>query len=300
MKISICLCLCLSKKNQQFLSKLLNSINNMVVPLDCKINLVFVLHRKFTIQKNTVKNKINSKKIPINFIFHSKVGIPYARNTFLNYSRKKEYDFIGFIDDDCLVDKYWLFNMVKIIKSNKPDVIGGPQYHQVKSGKIRNYYNLIEPKNKHKQEVKWLATNNVLFKKKIIIDNNLQFEKKLNKIGGSDQLFFKKLSYKGYKLLWNQKAYVTECNSEERNKLVWFINRNFRYGYAGCFIDKSVYGLKKGIIINLVKIVFLFVSSFLNLYFLFFKKKRAKFIFGLSRLIGRLYSLLGFKINKYY
>jgi hypothetical protein len=297
--MKICICLCLSKKNKRFLNKSINSINDLFIPSGYKLDLSFVLPNNFYYQKHLIKKKIILKCVNLKFLFQSKVGIPFARNTFLNYVRPKDYDFLGFIDDDCSVDKYWLFNMAKLMKLEKPDIIGGPQHHKTKLEHINNYYNLIEPNYKNKEKVKWVATNNAFFNKKIITEQNIEFDVRLNKIGGSDQLFFKNYSFKGYKLLWNKNAIVTEHNSEERNKLKWFLLRNFRYGYSGYYIDKTIYGTKKGFLINIIKILILILISILNLFFLFFKKKRALALFSFSRLIGRTYALIGHKVKKY-
>ena len=76
------------------------------------------------------------------FYFSKKTNIPYSRNQFLNYLRLNKFDYAGFIDDDCLIDKNWLINMYKFIKQENCHVVGGPQYHEIKNKKFKTYYDI--------------------------------------------------------------------------------------------------------------------------------------------------------------
>ena len=176
--------------------------------------------------------------------------------------------------------------------------MGFVQYE--KNQKIKNYFDIIEPNYNHKQAIRWAATNNVFFKKKLINMHQIKFDNKLNNIGGSDQLFFHNLFLKGHKILWNKRSKVTECFFEERNKISWFLKRNFRYGYSGHYIDSSVNKKFYGILVNISKIILLLMLSLFNLIFLIKASKRGISLFYFSRSMGRLYALLGFKLRKYY
>ena len=62
--------------------------------------------------------------------------------------------------------------------------------------KIVKIFNIIEPNRYHEQKIDWVATNNVFFNSKVLIEKKVFFDTKLKNVGGSDQLFFKKF-YKG-------------------------------------------------------------------------------------------------------
>ena len=58
-----------------------------------------------------------------------KRGIAYARNKALNELKKINPKYISFLDDDCIVDKYWLKNIAKTMKLTNADVVTGPQMY---------------------------------------------------------------------------------------------------------------------------------------------------------------------------
>ena len=298
--MKICICICLSEKNKKFSIKSLNSLNKLFIPDNCKLDIAFVLPNNFSYFKDFAIKKFKEKNIKLNFLTISQTGIPYARNKFLFFARLKKYAYLAFIDDDCEVDRNWLFEMLKLIKSEKVDIIGGPQNHNTTDSNTKNYFKLIEPEYKHKQKIKWAATNNVFFRNEILKDKNIKFDNKLDKIGGSDQLFFYNLWAKGYKLVWNKRAIVTENMHVNRKKINWFLKRNFRYGYSGHFIDICVHKLFLGKLISLIKIFIYGVMFFLSLLLIFTKNKKALPLFYLAKFSGRIYALVGFKIFKYY
>ena len=144
-----------------------------------------------------------------------------------------------------------------------------------------------------------MATNNSFFKSKILKRSNIKFDENLKNIGGSDQLFFKRLSHQKYKCKWNLKASVTESKQSERENISWFLKRNLRYGYSGNYIDKIIYGKIIGIFLSFCKIfVMLLFSSF---YLVLFIKKNNfyKSLFYLFRSIGRLLGILNYTPKKY-
>ena len=79
----------------------------------------------------------------------------------------KKIDYIGFLDDDCKIKKNWVFDMLKFIKKNDCQIVGGPQLHETRIHKYKSFYQFMEPKYTHKQTVNWIATNNCFFKKRL-------------------------------------------------------------------------------------------------------------------------------------
>ena len=211
----------------------------------------------------------------------------YLNNNFSKYS--------GFLDDDCIVSIKWLKNMVKFIEKKNCDVAGGPQLHMTKNKFYEKLFNIIEPKYAHGQKVDWVATNNVIFKSKIFNKKDLMFDINLNNIGGSDQLFFKKLHLKNLDLKWNLNSFVIENIQIERENLKWFLKRNLRYGYSGNYIDRNIYGSRIGSFLNFSKGCYLFLLSILFIIIFFFNNNLYRSIFYFCRLIGRFLSSFGYK-----
>ena len=293
--MNIYICSLLSKKNLKFLKSHLNSLNSLKIPSNCKLNMVFVINPKIYFTRNLLKNLLNDKDYSI--LLSIKDNIPDSRNVFLKFIKNKDFQYAGFLDDDCLVDINWLLNMMKFVNQNDCDIVGGPQKHKVKNDIFTDYYNCLEPDRPHGKSVKWIATNNCFFSKKIFSKTKVFFNPKLARVGGSDQLFFSQLNKKRFIIKWNKKSFITENFSHEREKRTWFFRRNLRYGYSGNIIDKEIYG-KTSIIMILFKIAYLVSSAFL-LIIIPSRKNYIKALFLLLKASGRLIGLLNYKPKKY-
>ncbi|MDA7449904.1 glycosyltransferase [Candidatus Pelagibacter ubique] len=297
MKIAICICF--SKKNEIHHHKIINNLNIIKIPKECNLSFYLVVNNNPTKLINLIKKIITNKKINIFILNSVKKDIPNTRNIFLLKIKNKNLDYVGFLDDDCKINRNWVYLMTNFITKYKCDIVGGPQYHKVTNLKYKKLYNILEPPNTNKQNIRWVATNNCFFKKKILDKTNLLFNQYLKNIGGSDQLFFRKLKKKGFSIMWNSKASIEEYLQVDRENYIWFLKRNFRYGYSGLIIDKDIYGEKIGYFMNISKSVLLFFLSLINLFFIFRKYNFIKSLFYFVKGCGRLVSMFGYKINKY-
>ena len=280
-------------KRKLSLIKLLNSIKNLDIPSNTDLQILITLNDNLDYSKIL---KIFKNKLKIRFIRERKKGISFARNKYLNEVRSKNFNYFAFFDDDVQVDKKWLVEMLKFIKNNKVDIIGGPQL--TKSSSILSQ--LLVRYERHRSKVRWVSTNNCFVKKKVL-KNNIKFSEKLNLIGGEDQLFFLLKKNKGFKISWNKNAKVFEEKNIYRETLSWFIRRNFRYGASSSIIYKNAYGYTIGmyflimkIILDLIRLLFYFVIS-IGLS----KKNFYKFIMYLSRFFGSICGLIGFQYKEY-
>lgn len=293
--MKIYLSVLLSKKNTEFLRSLLNSLENLKKVNYIKLSLVFVIENKIFYQKNLIAKLIKSFDYTI--IRSNKNNIPYSRNLFLKFLKNKNFDFAGFVDDDCFLNYNWLFNMNKFIKTNSCSIIGGPQKHYFKDNFFKQYFDCLEPNRKNKQKVDWVASNNCLFSRKIFNLKDLRFDENFKNYGGSDQFFFKNLSLNKYVIRWNSKSYVVENIQKSRENIFWFLKRNFRYGYSGNLIDKKIYP-KIYILVITLKIFYQLLYSII---LIFFPTKvniiKSKFFF--SRALGRISGLMNYKPKKY-
>ena len=293
--MNIYICSLISKKNIKFLNAHLKSLNNLKIPSNYKFKMVFIINPKIYIAKNLIKKLLNN--IDYSILISVKDNIPDSRNEFLKFIKNKEIQYAGFLDDDCSVDKDWLLNMVKFVNQNDCDIVGGPQKHKINDDSFIDYYYCLEPSRAHGKTVKWIATNNCFFSKKVFSKSKVFFDHKFARVGGSDQLFFSELNKKKFIIKWNKKSFITENFSQEREKKRWFFYRNLRYGYSGNMIDKKIYG-KISIIIILSKIIYLISIAFLLIITLS-RKNYIKAFFLLFRALGRFIGLFNFKPKKY-
>ena len=297
MKIAICICF--SKKNEIHHHKIINNLNIIKIPKECNLSFYLVVNNNPTKLIDLIKKIITNKKINIFILNSVKKDIPNTRNIFLLKIKNKNLDYVGFLDDDCKINRNWVYLMTNFITKYKCDIVGGPQYHKVTNLKYKKLYNILEPPNTNKQNIRWVATNNCFFKKKILDKTNLLFNQYLKNIGGSDQLFFRKLKKKGFSIMWNSKASIEEYLQVDRENYIWFLKRNFRYGYSGLIIDKNIYGKKIGYLMNISKIILLFFLSLINLFLIFREYNLIRSLFYFVKGSGRLVSMFGYKINKY-
>jgi hypothetical protein len=121
----------------------------------------------------------------------------------------------------------------------------------------------------------------------------------LRNIGGSDQLFFKKLTMIKFKCGWNINSKVIENIHIDRENIYWFLKRNLRYGYSGNYIDKIIYGKMIGSIINFLKALFLLNLSIIYVFLIFTKKNFYKSLFYFFRSAGRILSIFNYTPKKY-
>ena len=293
--MNIYICSLLSKKNSRFLNSHLKSLNRLKVPNNIKLKIIFVVSPKIYMIRNYLKSFLSN--LDYSILESIRDNIPDSRNIFLKFLKNKNVKYAGFIDDDCLIDKNWLLNMIKFINQNHCDIVGGPQYHSIKDKSFKDFYDILEPNHHHGQLVKWVATNNCFFSKKVFCKPRVFFDPKFARVGGSDQLFFSKLNKKKFIIRWNKKSFITENFNPQREKKIWFFKRNLRYGYSGNLIDKKIYG-KKGIIIILIKLFYL-ISAALFFILIPSRKNHIKASFFFQRASGRFIGLLNYKPKKY-
>ncbi len=155
--------------------------------------------------------------------------------------------------------------------------------------------------NNDKKFVNWAATNNVILSKKILLTSNLKFDINLNKFGiGEDQLFFLQLYKKGHQILWNKKIKVYEKKHSHRSTMKWVVDRSFRLGILGNYIDKKIYGSIIGNMLNYIKSLYYLILSILTALQPFQKLYIYKLISFFFRSLGRILSPFLFKKTEFY
>jgi len=298
--MTLIICICTYNRNASLI-RCLKGINNLYVVLNIKIKIIIIDN---SIKQNSfklVKKLKKSFKYKIIQLHEKRRGIVYARNKFLYEVKTLNPKFICFLDDDCVVDRFWLKNVFKIIKSTKAEVVTGPQLSLKKNffnySDLTNYSQFFEKKYKENiKRVNWAASNNVFLEYDIIKKHGLVFDKALNKFGiGEDQLFFSKLNNYGYKIYWSKTVKVFEDIHKHRSSLNWLIRRSFRLGVLGHYIDINIHGRLMGFIINYLKCIYYFSRAFGCIFLFFNVKFKAQILNYFSRFYGRLIGPLVFK-----
>ena len=300
MRLSICIP---TYNRNDSLQKCIKSINNIINKNKIKINIIITDNSNNNNLFKIKKKLIKVSKYKIIFLNEKKRGIVNSRNMCLRKLKSVNPNYISFFDDDCVIDKYWIKNVFKIIKLHKADVATGPQiYHGKSDNKIFNYSEIFEKQyNKNKTHlVKWAASNNVIVDYNIIKKHKLVFNKKLNKFGvGEDQLFFSNITKLGYKIFWNKNIKVYEKIHKHRQTFKWLIERSYRLGVLGHFIDIKEFGTIYGLLINYLKSIYYFFKSIISI-FIFKKYYLERITNNFLRFFGRLIGPLFFNKVDFY
>ncbi len=291
MKLVICVC---TYNRSNALIKCLKSISRLYKILNVKIEIVIVDNSTKRSSFKLVKEIKKSFKYKIIQLHEKRRGIVYARNRCLIEVKKIDPKFISFLDDDCIIDRFWLKNVFKVRKYTNAEIITGPQIPLRKSSSSKynliNYSYFFEKKYKNSiNRVNWAASNNVFLEYDVIKKHNLLFDKTLNKFGiGEDQLFFSKLNSYGHKIYWSKNIKVFETIHRHRQNLNWLINRSFRLGVLGHYIDMNIYGKPTGFLINYLKCIYYFIRASIYIFLFFNSKFQTQLLNYFSRFYGRL------------
>ena len=135
-----------------------------------------------------------SKKLPLHYFHEKKSGVPYCRNKALS---KTETRYLGFVDDDCVLDNKWTKSAIDAFQKNKDItyVCGKTNLYNNKNiFAIAQYshdsYWYVKKVRKYKQTVAAnFDTKNVVLDMKAIRNNSLKFDPKCG-IGNFDSADF--------------------------------------------------------------------------------------------------------------
>ena len=86
--MKIYICILISKKNLKFLNFLLNSLSQLKIPNNYKLEIIFIVESELISYGNLIKKKMD--KINYKIFLSKKKGIPNTRNIFINFLKKKE------------------------------------------------------------------------------------------------------------------------------------------------------------------------------------------------------------------
>jgi len=180
------------------------------------------------------------KEFPkIRFITESRFGLAYARNLGAELARGS---IVAYTDDDCIVDRHWLRNLVSGFRFSKSTAgVGGPVYPlhpETIPKKI-----LVEPalglsdEGENIKLVQGIITSNSAFKREIF--SAIQFDETLGTtrrgkliLCGEDVDFCQILTKSGYKLLYMPFAKVYHQISKDRIRVPYIVKHAVHNGIS--------------------------------------------------------------------
>ena len=231
--ISVIIC---TYNRAESLNRTLESINAMTVPDELSWELIIVDNNSKDNTRQFVEDFIKTSGLNCRYVFEEKQGLSHARNRGTQNARG---EIIAFTDDDVIVDKYWLNNIVKEFKVNAPTCIGGkilpiwekPCPEWLKGEALLGYLALLDLGNRRIKLTKpkiWGAN----FVVKASTFEKVNFNPAIGRIpgklyAGEDTEFIGALIERGKDVFYCPDVIVHHCIPSERTKRSYF--RRWKY-----------------------------------------------------------------------
>lgn len=242
------------------------------------------------------------QKLSLRYVMEPRMGYPFARNAAI---RNCQSDYIGFVDDDCVLDADWTINAERVLnEKNAVFVVGRTlllnEGNIIAEAQYQTYYEwfiLSIDQRTHQIAPECLDTKNIVLRKTYLDKENIRFDERFIR-GCEDvdlglQLFEK--GVRGYYVptmrLWHEE--VTDFRD--------FLYRSYQRGRLSCLL--ALKWNPKGLLMKLEKIkayywVFLFVVLPIGFGRLLEKRFARKLtIYLLNKLHFKAY-ILGFLIQR--
>ena len=180
---------------------------------------------------STDRTKDIIKRYPIKYIFEKRRSVSLARNRGID---ECAYQFIAFIDADCIADRDWLKNIIGPLKDKTIGGIGGkilsynPQNWIEKYIDSNNFYCQCGQFKEKKYFLPWLTTANAIFRKDVLREIGL-FDSAFCLLAYEDVDLTSRVVLAGYNIRYTPTAIVYH---KHRNNLIDFCKWHFIKGRA--------------------------------------------------------------------
>ena len=233
--IEIAICIC-TKNRIQGLGKLLESLKQMTIPKDVKIQAIIVENNLFPYSEKIVKEFSSECKFKINYFLETCPGVASARNRAVKEANGSE--FCCFVDDDQIVDADWLVELVKCQREFNADGVWGPN-PPIFVNRVPSYIKHFHaPKFlNYGTTVTWAATCGLLLRTQFLDKIDGPFNLKLNYTGGEDVFLTSQISKLGGIIYYTPFAMAFEIVPKERATIKYIAKRSFRNSNIAYFVD---------------------------------------------------------------
>lgn len=303
-QITLAICTC---NRTELLTKLLESIQ-VSKPCDiANIEVLVVDNHKSHNAINVVQN-MSDFKYSLHYISEERAGVPYARNTACDWCVSRSGEAIIFVDDDEVVDEYWLVKLITYYLQRKDEVsiIAGPVYAYF-SRPLSKYVpdDLYRKKRSHLKtgaSMKSAATNNVIFDIAVYQSRGIRFDESMPFCGGTDNMFFRQAVKEGYKIEWLKEAVCWEYFDNNRMSLLWLLRRYYRYGVSHIRITDRLHDRHRvaGLFrIHLRALMKIYVNTLKKIFTNNYRYSMVYLLVGITKSFGIVGGLLGLYTHEY-
>lgn len=212
------------------IAETLASVDAMRIPENVELSIIVIDNDVEPSGQYDVDGATSRMSLSVRYLHAPAANISVARNAGLDATNA---DWVAFIDDDEIVDRDWLCELVKTVGETGADAAFGPtvpiypkdapdwivqgQFHRqavpVRDGQVETGHTC-------NALLRW---NNTPWVEE-------RFDVKLGQSGGEDTTFFSTLFDKGARFALNNNAIVREQIPANRLSLGWLARRRFRIG----------------------------------------------------------------------
>lgn len=225
-------------RRQAGLQRVLHSLTELELPSNVAVSYLVVDNDPAQSARDVVAS-FHSKLHNIQYVSELRPGIPIARTRAVDEVVATQADFMAFTDDDEVVDRQWLRELVAVQRSTGADLVGGPELGGINTGPLPIWNRFIEASVSQRALKKArLAYHNAIEKNQFMVlthnwycrvsklrDSNLRFDLLCTKSGGSDTVFYNAAKALGWKTAWAPHAIVSEILTPDRLTLRYQLNR---------------------------------------------------------------------------
>ncbi|MFT3798204.1 glycosyltransferase family 2 protein [Microbacterium sp.] len=165
-------------------------------------------------------------------------GIAAVRNRALHEAH--EHDVLIFIDDDELPAPGWLDALLARYRHVRPAAVAGrvlTPFPEDTEAWIPASGAFVRPTRQDGQILRECATNNLLLDVAAVAESGLRFDERFGLSGGSDSLFSRQLTARGYRIVWAEDSLVVEREDPERFTRDWVLRRTYRFGNTSARVE---------------------------------------------------------------
>jgi succinoglycan biosynthesis protein ExoM len=201
------------------LTDCLRAIAHQAIPHGLWVDVVVVDNEADPNNQALVQHLSEGYPFPIHYVHEARRGIPQARNAALDACVRFGADWIAFTDDDCLVGRRWLSNLMKVARRHRAEIVAGGRQFRARRGADTSWLPRNLENNESAGQVRrYASTHNVLFSARLIGpgQDGLRFDERLTH--GEDTDFFYRASQQGARLVHSDEL-VLETLSQERCSL---------------------------------------------------------------------------------
>lgn len=220
--------ICIATHNRpELLSNLLRTLENQSDLLDTPVK-INICDNDPKGTASSVVAEFRSRGMDIAYCVESIRNISLARNRSMELGSAP---YIAMIDDDELAGPRWIRELLDTLNLFEADVVhGNRRYHLPRS--LRGCEGLFATSGAASGATEGYprGTNNCMFRRDLITNENFSFDPEFGLTGGGDFDFFKRVESSGRRLVFSKEAITYEVLHGNRSNLGYILRTKFRTG----------------------------------------------------------------------